>query len=523
MTTTVIGYSSAHFDPNIVETLYPNSSAAFLASAIYRAAVKASERVIYVDASRPDTWPKVSRVDFLIAIESGFSKLIDHFRPNLKLLFAVNQEYVCTLNKLLDPIISGSLPVSSLFRSQDLLNRDKKAELLADKILIVGDNVTFGTYLTIRDIKDLHVVPYSYEPSYLSQKRDHRLVNILIPASTIGVRKGSDFIPEICQRIKQYELDNVRIIAYGSASNRYWEGQIRRWSQNHSSYFQYLGWVDPSSELSREIHAVASCSVFPSREEGLVGTGMESMLANIPTFASQECGLGFRDPDFVLRAGDAFNWADQVLQYCVKQTLVAPLKEPRESIRLSCSTAVESAVERFILASEIQPMLWIRRLNDRLQLSTNASENSLPISESLRFLPKDELNAVLGAMGLLESNFTDKMITLMAISPSQVAADGNIDSSRLIHLTCGTVENTGVLNFLIEDSHPEEMLAYFYVESDPVRTESLIDKQTLRANRIKVILWISIVALLVRRTIGRVLRSLKARFRSCFIRKRSSQ
>jgi hypothetical protein len=522
MITTVIGYSSAHFDPDTLESLYPNSSAAFLASAIHRAASNVSDRVIYVDASKSHTWPKVGCVDFLIGIESGFSKLVAHFNPGSKLLFAVNQQYDCTLNKLLKPLVSGSLPTSSLFGSQDFLNRDKEAETLADKILIVGDNVTLGTYLTTRDMKDLHVVPYSYAPSYLSPKQDLKAISILIPASTIGVRKGSDFIAEICRKLKVHKLDNIRVITYGAASNRYWRAQIRRWSLTYPLHFQYLGWIEPSSMLSRETHARASCSVLPSREEGLVGTGIETILANIPTFASQECGLGLRDPDFLLRTGNVSNWANQVIQYCLNQTPVTQLDESRQSsIRHAGYTAVESAIQRFILSNEIQPRLWFRRLGEILQLSANEQDTFMPISESLRFLPKDEFDAVSGAIGLLESNFTDKLITLIQTPPSSATVVAGVSRNRLIHFACGTVENTGVLNFLIDDSQPQEMLVYFYVEPDPVEVETFFNSRKLRTIRIRVMLKISMLASVFRRALGRIFRLSQVRFGSCLIRKYS--
>lgn len=359
---TVVAYSALHFNPNIADVPFRHSSAGNLAEAVYEAARISSEHIVYVDGGQPASWPKLNSVTHLISIERNFEKLVSFYEPKHTLLFAVNQEAGASRMKWLTPVIQKEVPLGSVFRVPEVVSRNPRVAHLADKILMVGDNRTLGTYLQADvNINNLHVVPYG--AGGISKSSTESGNSILFIASSIGVRKGSDLIPQVLGVLKDRKVQDINVVLVGGPSNRYWQRQIEKWSEEFGSYFSYRGWIDSASEQYEALMRNAVCAVVPSREEGLVGTAVEAIRSGIPTFATVECGLGLRPSRFVLDPRNRMGWSDQIVNFAIGAASDSDRDlESRQSMtvsRFQSSNQIKSAIERFIDTQEISPEYWI--------------------------------------------------------------------------------------------------------------------------------------------------------------------
>jgi hypothetical protein len=115
-----------------------------------------------------------------------------------------------------------------------------------------------------------------------------------------------------------------------------------------------------------------TCAVIPSREEGMVGMAIELLKAQIPVFATIECGLGPRETRFVLRKGEEERWADQVVSFCVERS--EGDFAPCFNLDVPATTApVRDAVTRFILTGDARPKLWVHERKESIELRRSAS------------------------------------------------------------------------------------------------------------------------------------------------------
>jgi len=383
MSTTIVSYSPAHFDPISNQAKLPHTSAAALAEAVYSAALLETDIVYYVDGLDSSTWPNLAQVDNLVGIERGFSSLVHRFRPRQSLLFAVNQETRSSFNKWYSPIVDGTLPLGAISGSYDLHSRERSPTALADKILMVGDNVTLGTYLRRRPAGDLYVVPYGYK-SHEQVSRLERQDCVLIPVSSVGTRKGLDFVETLCDHIIRKNGFSLKVVLVGAPSNQYWTQKIEFLSAKYPDIFDFAGWVSSAGSEMKSLLSRSICAVFPSREEGMVGMAIQTCGQGIPTFTTLECGMGLQTSEFLLKSKDADLWAQQIIDFCLID------KRPDPDFPERCATPqgqvrtpflVKEAVKRFIESGELYPSFWIEEGVDSLTIGKNKNETSVPISE----------------------------------------------------------------------------------------------------------------------------------------------
>jgi len=406
MTATVVVYSKAHFDPQSqTEAAHSNSSAGHIARAVYRAATSLPSKVHYLDANDYESWPCLAHVRYLISIEAGFIRAQRKYNPDRSLLVAVNQAPSVAFGKWTLPIRKERLPLRALCGSYEIHSRDPRAVSKATKILMVGDNVTYGSYLTKRRAIDLHVVSYGYPMPGNEPSNPNGNGHILVPQSAIGVRKGADFVSALLSEIDQEpDLSGLRVVLLGTPTNNYWRAEIGAWKNNPA--FLYVDWLKPGTEEHRDVYRGAICAVLPSREEGLVGSGMETIRAGIPTFSTLECGLGLRPIERSLVGSDIRQQARQVLEFCQGSLSVDHRPDPSGVHgRFHSMVQIEDAVKRFLTDGDVVPKLHVDGSGAHLALTRWPSTTSRPLKSWLDKVKDHEaFDGVLVAINILETN-----------------------------------------------------------------------------------------------------------------------
>ena len=478
MILTVVSYSRAHFDPQGSGAPHERSSAGALAKAVYEGALEASQRVVYVDANEVHAWPKLEGVTCVIGIENGLASLVKKYRPTRSLLFAVNQEATSSTAKWFEPIRRESLPLSSLIRSYDVWGRDPRAARVADRILMVGDNVTTGSYLRLRRANEVYSVAYGHGglsgPPATAQPR-----HILFPASSIGVRKGSDLVEALCRTIDVTTGLDLKVVLMGAPSCGYWREEIERWQNEFPTTFRYVGWVDPKTVEYGELMSGSFCAVIPSREEGLVGTAVEAIRSHVPTFASIECGLGPRPTQFVLRPEEESLWPTQIIEFCARRAkeCAAPLITAVESTQFASTQAVREAVSRFVTTGEVVPAHWLSQDGPTLHIGRRRTEGSISLSSWLEHFGADfhygqELDQVLVGSSLLVALPEGASVSLER-DLEDAPADGSFSHDRIrSECLAGSTRHRVLITMRVKEWSPKTVRLGFK-ESYPDVQESV--------------------------------------------------
>lgn len=410
-TLTVVGYSNAHFNPSCQSVPYALSSAGALAEAIYLAARQASSDVVYVDANSPWTWPELDGVTHLVSIESGFMALLKKYRPHNSLLFAVNQEARSSIGRWLDPIGKGDLPLASILGSHDLHSRDPRPAQYADSVLAVGDNRTFGTYAAVRGPHSTHVVSYGEGGIQLDRRKPHMRKVLLLPASSIGVRKGLDFAELLCEEVERRGAHDLQVAVMGNVSNSFWQTEMNKLVLRFPSTFRYLGWIAPQSNEHRELLQDTLCAITPSREEGLVGAAVESLRSGIPVFSTVDCGLGARPSAFVLTGDAQDGWASRVVDFALEIRRGSSTDSQKNLVHSAYESTdqVADAIRRFCLGEPISPHLSICQRDAQTTVRRHGLESDKSMSSWLDKAWRGdraglELDSALTAAAFLASN-----------------------------------------------------------------------------------------------------------------------
>lgn len=425
MTRSVVIYSTSHFNPSGDDVLFPTSSAAVIAQAVYAGAARTSDDVIYVDGRDPGNWPMVDGVDVLISTEHALCRGVSHFNPDRSLLVAVNQATRASLRKTLMPVRQGKLPIRAVGRAGDVVSRDPRPAQVAHKILMVGDGVTMGTYTQSgRRLRDLYCSAYGAHVSGAGPTGGARDV-VLFPASSIGIRKGSDLLDALCARLSAID-HGPRVVAMGAPSNSYWVNFVRRLERQYSDVFTYVGWMDPESLEFRDLTARALAAIVPSREEGLVGTAIESMARGIPTFVTSQCGLGAIDAAMML-PGDEDLWLDFIASRLTDPSLLERHRVNalvHTQTRFRSADPITRAVARFVDSNRLWPDFVVDPREHGVVITRSGSAGAAEVDAWMEDQMAVELTR--RASGDLECHGVDfalEAVVRLEQNPDLVAAD----------------------------------------------------------------------------------------------------
>jgi len=307
MKTCVILYSKRHFDPDR-DTELSESSAARIAREIYTSAkANVDYQLMYFDHAEKKSWTKIE-ADVLICIIDNLTTAIEHFQPKAIYAIAVNLHPMHRL-QIIGSAHSLDLPLRAISES-DGLTQEYKSLNKVDEIAAVGNSKTVDSYKYFYPSIRVRQTQYS---SHLSGEKGNvnkalnNQFNVLVLMSAIGFRKGADIVFDIVEKSQNLQT-NIVFHLVGSPSTDYWREKIEK--SIISKSLKYHGWIDNKSNEFSQIIMSCDIALFPSREEGMVGTALECIDLGIPVVHSQMVGIDSSsekleiqdlDPDSILQ------------------------------------------------------------------------------------------------------------------------------------------------------------------------------------------------------------------------------
>lgn len=290
--TVILLYSRRHFDPDS-EAPLRQSSAGVIASQIYSELKEYQNyQVQYLDSYNLREWIpfKNSRPILLIGILENLHLASRFFKADQVIALLVNCHPWERLLRATKALSSG-MERRALISSDGIFEEVKNLECSSAAILF-GNQRTLSTYSKWKYKGEIILKGYSPKldarfkrdpASYIKKQR----FNCLFFASDFSYRKGIDRLISLVES----DLDKSRDYFFvGEISNTYW---IKIFSQKLAN-FHNVHFMGPLSKNSNEFDLVLKeidYAVFPSREEGLLGTLLESMELGIPCLYSKECGV----------------------------------------------------------------------------------------------------------------------------------------------------------------------------------------------------------------------------------------
>jgi hypothetical protein len=300
---------------------------------------------------------------------------------------------------------------------------------VADKILLVGDNRTVGSYWGVRRPSDIRAVSYGAGGIPSGPLETHHRNTILFPSSAISLRKGSDVIEAVCQELSKRTPVGLKVVALGRPSNSYWRSQLNKWTTQYGTVFDYRGWLDPTSSEYADLLGRTSCAVIPSREEGLVGAAVEAIRSGIPTFTTLECGLGARPVELQLRVDSVDHWAQQIVDFAstVTESGRNLIIEQQTSPAYASTEQVYRTVRNFLEEGTVHPQLWVSQEMEQFIISRDSCRESTSLAHWLDSIDVDaafdwELDAVTYGVSLLDS---DRKLDRVRLSDAAFAQTRN--------------------------------------------------------------------------------------------------
>ena len=294
----ILVYSKGHFDPNKFEheTPYFNSSAGTIARMLYKGLCSFGE-VTYCDQGEsPQALPWFD-VDLVVGIGPAFEKYCNYYRPKKSFFIAVNM-HPARRNKLLLEHIKDYSLESNCLADWDLLDCDlwEASICSASNIILAGNTLTKRSYVEFGVPAD-KITTFNYDTELVPVNADndpHRSTKervFLYVASDIGVRKGLAVLEKLILEMNERNFDFTFHIV-GKPSNYWAEEKIRNLTRSNKKV-HYWGWLNTKEKIFINILRCSDFFVFPSLEEGQVGSVIEAISNGIIPIISQNCGIDF--------------------------------------------------------------------------------------------------------------------------------------------------------------------------------------------------------------------------------------
>lgn len=282
----VILYSRRHFNPNS-STELSESSAGRIASTIYNAAKSCTNySVTYFDSFDFNEWePK--EVDVLITLIDNLPLASWFFHPQKIVVIAVNQHPLERLKNGLLGLTSG-LPKEALVASDGIFQPYSLLRKV-NTILCVGNTKTLETYRKYLPFTDIRQV--NYDSAFSAQNRKHKISqvqNILVLMSSIGFRKGFDRFADEIMNFKNLGIYTFHIV--GHPENSYWRARVNELVAENLNV-KFHGWLLNNERKFSDLLESMDVAIFPTREEGLVGSLLECIDFGIISLHTSNSGL----------------------------------------------------------------------------------------------------------------------------------------------------------------------------------------------------------------------------------------
>lgn len=267
----VVLYSRRHFNP-VGESELLGSSAGQIASTIYYKLKSQDDLELhYFDAFNHYEWKKL-KVDILVSIVDNLPLSYKFFKPKELYVVAVNQHPLERL-KIASESKKDLVPYSALSAS-DGIYQPFRILAKANGIVCVGNMVTINTYT--KYLNHCKIVATTYKSVFSkaqSELNNQSIKDVLVLMSSIGYRKGFDrFAREFDNDQEVLQEFNFHIV--GEPENEFWKETVDRIiSKNDNVYF--YGWLDNESSEFLELLKKTRIAIFPTREEGMVGSLLE--------------------------------------------------------------------------------------------------------------------------------------------------------------------------------------------------------------------------------------------------------
>ena len=283
----VLLYSKRHFTPGVDSDLN-GSSAGVISKEIYETLASIENlELYYYDAFNLEEWKSVNS-DILVSIVDSFDLAYWYFKPKIAILIAVNQHPFDRLLTTADTS-KKSWPKNVLSGSDGYL-QNANGLRKANAVIYVGNEITalsFKNYLPETKLYQAYYLPHSGIRGSHQETKESRSVLVLM--SSIGFRKGFDRFYEALN-LDSEALSKFKFNIVGSPEGDFWEEKVLELTYKYSNV-NFQGWI---SNLSPEFQSILNNSdyaIFPTREEGMVGSLLECIASGILCLHTQNSGL----------------------------------------------------------------------------------------------------------------------------------------------------------------------------------------------------------------------------------------
>lgn len=305
----VLLYSKRHFDPQETMPL-EQSSAGQIAKTLYMEIVENTEyRIHYFDAFDHVEWTQLE-TDLLITLVDNIDLAMWYFKPKRTILIAVNQHPLERI-RINGESLKYGIPTKALTAS-DGIYQPFKSIYKANSILCVGNSKTSSTFEKyLKNSTIINTSYLSFMGSLKVRKEMSGVKNILILMSSIGYRKGFDRIYNSLmtegEKLRDYQFHII-----GHPEGDYWQKKIDELQAKYSNVHNH-GWVLNNSTRFNELMMTMDIALFPTREEGLVGSLLECIQGGVISLYSENAGLDNKIENLTLTHNGSLELAEKIL------------------------------------------------------------------------------------------------------------------------------------------------------------------------------------------------------------------
>lgn len=365
----VVLYSRRHFDP-AKKTDLSESSAGQIAKSIYNS-IKSLEKttVYYFDSFEHHEWSRIE-TDILITLIDNMPLAEWFFKPKQIIVIAVNQHPMTRFLNVAKSISSGMK--FSAIAASDGPYQPYLCLSRANAILCVGNVRTVETYRHY--LQNCNIQISNYKSSFSNSniiERPRKIRNILILMSSIGFRKGFDRFQEAVER-ESAELKRYQFHLVGHPEGMVWKDNVDRLVSGNTFVANH-GWILNNSSQFRTVISEIDVAIFPTREEGLVGSLLECLDSGIICLHTSNSGLNNTRPELSLpdqgdlNLGEILRNLGEKTEAELQSLYEFQLKEMREQFHDSAEIGAQVAT---IIENGLPPAIskfnWPVALNDFL-------------------------------------------------------------------------------------------------------------------------------------------------------------
>jgi hypothetical protein len=184
----------------------------------------------------------------------------------------------------------------SAFLDHDFPPKDyKKAIEVANNIICVGNSVTRSSYIK-NGVKPgkIEMINYGlpWDNNIKITPKNSGQKHFIYIATDIALRKGFDIVYDIFSN-KNLQNNDFTLTVLGNLDNHFYKQKMESLQNIIGEKLKFEGWIDSTSDKYNEIINNNDFIVFPSIEEGQVGTILDCVSKGLIPVLSPNCGFDF--------------------------------------------------------------------------------------------------------------------------------------------------------------------------------------------------------------------------------------